>query len=207
MIKIKNIILASKSAIRQKLLENSGVEFCGKASNIDEELAKISMRADGLKPADQAFELAKLKALKISRGNDDLVIGCDQILNFNGEAYDKVDNLADAKQRLKLFQGQTHSLEGACVIMQDGKLIWRYDSKADLTMHSLNDEVIDEYLVRAGPQILNAVGCYELEGVGAQLFSKIKGDYFAILGLPLIELLGFLQNYQNGFLQNNGENK
>ncbi len=197
MISLNNIILASKSSIRQKLLSNSGVSFTAIGSNLDEETAKIAMRQDGLSPAEQAFELAKLKATKLSMGNDNLVIGCDQILNFKNEAFDKVDNLIEAKQRLKLFQGHTHSLEGSCVIMRNGQLIWRHDSCADLTMHSLSDDFLDAYIEKAGPQILDAVGCYELEGIGAQLFSQIKGDYFSILGLPLIELLGFLRQYDS----------
>lgn len=198
MIKIENIVLASKSAIRQKLLQNAGIVFETIASNIDEETAKIGMREAGLTPTEQAFELAKMKAQKISNGNDNLVIGCDQILNYENMAFDKVDSLAVAKERLKLFQGKTHYLEGSLVIMKSGQLIWRFDSKAELTMHNLNDELIDEYIKAAGSQILHAVGCYELEGIGSQLFSRIKGDYFAILGLPLIELLTFLRQYARG---------
>ena len=196
MIKLNNIILASKSSIRQKLLQSAGVQFKAVAANIDEETAKVGMREIGLSPASQAFELAKMKAQKISNGNSDLVIGCDQILNFENQAFDKVDDIAQAKQKLKLLQGKTHYLEGSLVIMQSGNLIWRFDSKAELTMHSLTDEEINHYLEASGEQILNAVGCYELEGLGAQLFSKINGDYFAILGLPLIELLAFLRQYQ-----------
>lgn len=196
MINIPNLILASKSQIRAKLLTNAGVEFSIKASNVDEETAKIAMREQGLSPAKQAHELAKIKAQKISIGNNNIVIGCDQILNFNGIAYDKAENLEIARQRLKEFRGQTHSLENAVVIMQDGKLIWRSDKSAFLTMHNFSDKFLEQYLTKSMPSILHSVGCYELEGLGAQLFSKIEGDYFAILGLPLIELLAFLRQYK-----------
>lgn len=200
MINIPNLILASKSQIRAKLLLGAGVEFTAIASNVDEETAKIGMREQGLSPATQAHELAKIKAQKISAGNNNIVIGCDQILNFGGIAYDKANNLEQAKQRLKSFRGKTHSLENAVVIMQNGRLIWRSDKSANLTMHNFSDEFLDNYISRAMPSILHSVGCYELEGLGAQLFSKIEGDYFAILGLPLIELLAFLRQYKSSNL-------
>lgn len=188
------IILASQSAIRKKLLENANIEFIAINSGVDEELAKISLRQMGIKPQDQAHELAKLKAQKISnKYPNDFVIGCDQMLALNDEVFDKANNLEEAKQRLLYFRGKTHSLCNSVVIYHNNALIWRMDSAPKLKMRDFSDDFLDHYLNICGEKILSSVGCYQLEGMGLQLFEEIKGDYFTILGLPLIETTNFLR--------------
>ena len=187
------LILASSSAIRRKLLADAGVAFTARNSMLDEENAKIAMREQQLNPAQQAHELALLKAKKISKGNDNFVIGCDQILALNGQAFDKAHDMESAKERLKALRGKAHVLETAIVIAREGKLIWRYDASPRLIMRNFSDEFLDSYLNISGERILSSVGCYQLEGMGSQLFEKIDGDYFSILGLPLLELLAYLR--------------
>lgn len=188
-----NLILASSSAIRQKLLASAGIKFTARNSNLDEENAKIAMRAQQLSPAKQAHELALLKAKKISNGNDDFVIGCDQILAMDGHAFDKANDMETARERLKALRGKAHVLETAIVIAKGGNLIWRYDASPRLVMRDFSDAFLDNYLMAAGEKVLSSVGCYQLEGHGCQLFEKIEGDYFSILGLPLLELLAYLR--------------
>lgn len=190
---IPNLILASKSFIRRKILEDAKVPFEYKDSRLDEEMVKHSLRAEGLSPAEQAHELAFLKAQKVSIGRPEFVLGADQILSLDGKAYDKASNMIEAKERLKEFRGKTHRLETSIVIVQNSKLIWRYDCAPKLKMRDFSDEFLDYYLEEAGDEILSSVGCYQLENIGAQLFDKIEGDYFSILGLPLIETMAFLR--------------
>ncbi|KAF0117117.1 MAG: septum formation protein [Hyphomonadaceae bacterium] len=175
------------------MLADAGLEFTARDSMLDEENAKIAMREQQLNPAQQAHELALLKAKKISNGNDDFVIGCDQILALNGQAFDKAHDMECAKERLKALRGKAHVLETAIAIAREGKLIWRYDASPRLVMRDFSDEFLDNYLNISGERILSSVGCYQLEGMGSQLFEKIDGDYFSILGLPLLELLAYLR--------------
>lgn len=187
------IILASTSYIRRQLLNDAGVEFEAKNSNLDEEMVKIGLRENGLKPHEQAHELAKLKAFKLSRGNDDFVIGCDQILSLEGQEFDKAASMDEARERLKTFRGKSHNLETAITILKNGQMIWRHDASPRLQMRNFSDEFLEYYLEKSGEQILKSVGCYQLEGMGIQLFDKIEGDYFSILGLPLLELMSYLR--------------
>lgn len=193
MTKSPNLILASTSAIRRKLLENAGIKFTARNSNLDEENAKIAMRAQQLSPANQAHELAFMKAKKVSLGNDDFVIGCDQILAMDGHVFDKANDMETARERLKELRGKAHVLETAIVIAKEGNLVWRYDASPRLIMRNFSDAFLDDYLIAAGEKILSSVGCYQLEGHGSQLFEKIEGDYFSILGLPLLQLLAYLR--------------
>ena len=191
---IPTFILASQSKIRRQVLENAGIDFIPMNSNVDEENAKISMRELGLKPGEQAHELAKLKAQKLSKRHAEVfVLGCDQMLELDGEAFDKAASMDEARERLKHFRGKTHYLRNAIVIYKNGEFIWRYDAASKLVMRDFSDEFLDYYLQTAGEDILSSVGCYQLEGLGVQLFSEIDGDYFSILGLPLIPVLDFLR--------------
>lgn len=187
------LILASTSAIRQKLLAHSGINFTAKNAFVDEETAKIALREQQLSTSQQAHELAFMKARKVSTGNDDYVIGCDQILSLDGQAFDKANDMATARARLQELRNKSHTLETAIVIARQGNLIWRFDASPRLSMRDFTDEFLDNYLKQAGENILSSVGCYQLEGLGAQLFEKIEGDYFSILGLPLLELLAYLR--------------
>ncbi|RIJ17894.1 septum formation protein Maf [Henriciella mobilis] len=188
-----SVILASGSASRRSLLANAGVEATGIKPNVDEDAAKAAFRAEGMRVADQALRLAELKAIKVSRNHSGLVIGGDQMLNLDGEPLDKPADMAEAARHLRRFSGKVHRLETAIVIAENGEPVWRHLTSPKLTVRPLDDTFIDHYLKAAGPDILNTVGAYQLEGVGAQLFSRIEGDYFSILGLPLLPLLDYLR--------------
>lgn len=187
------IILASGSASRRALLAGAGVEAESVKPNIDEDAAKAVMRADGLSVRDQAMQLAELKAIKVSRVRPGLVIGGDQMLNLDGEAFDKPPTLAAAKQHLQKLSGKSHHLETAIVIAEDGAPVWRFLARPKLTVRTLSDEFIELYLAACGEALLNTVGAYQLESRGAQIFTQIEGDYFSILGLPLLPLLDYLR--------------
>ncbi|MAK59695.1 MAG: septum formation protein Maf [Ponticaulis sp.] len=189
-----NLILASGSRIRATLLENAGVKFSIKKSNVDEDSLKGSMRAQGMSPKSQAEYLAEMKSEKVSMSTPGLVLGADQMLSLENEGFDKPANKAEAFERLRHFSGKIHYLECAAVISQNGEAIWRYTSRPKLTMRDLSDSFIRHYLDQIGDAAFESVGAYQLEGLGVQLFSKIEGDYFAILGLPLLEILTFLRD-------------
>lgn len=188
-----DIILASGSASRRALLSGAGVEAESVKPNVDEDAAKRAMRADNVSVRDQAMHLAELKAIKVSRQRGGLVIGGDQMLNLDGEAFDKPALMAGARNHLQKLSGKTHTLETAIVICENGECVWRHLARPKLTMRPLSDAFIDDYLKTCGPQLLSTVGAYMLEDRGAQLFTKIEGDYFSILGLPLLPLLDYLR--------------
>lgn len=190
-----SLILASKSAARRAVLDGAGVPYEARVSGVDEDAVKTAMLAEGAGPRDVADALAELKAVKISRGTDAFVIGSDQTLDLEGRLYDKAETLEAARERLRLLRGRTHRLHSAVVVAKDGAPIWREVVTASLTMRTFTDAFLEDYLATEGPQALGSVGCYRLEGPGAQLFSRIEGDYFAILGLPLMGLLDLLRRH------------
>lgn len=189
-----NLILASGSKIRATLLRNAGLSFSIQKSNVDEDSLKDSMRAQGMSPKAQAEYLAEMKSEKVSMTTSGLILGADQMLSLDNEGFDKPKNTEEAFERLKYFSGKTHYLECAAVISQNGEAIWRHTSRPKLTMRELSDSYIRHYLAQIGDAAFESVGAYQLEGRGIQLFSKIEGDYFAILGLPLLEILTFLRD-------------
>lgn len=189
------IILASKSAARRAVLTGAGVPFEVAVAGVDEDAVKTSMLAQGATPRDVADALAEIKALKISAGRAGFVIGSDQTLEFEGKLYDKAESLDAARARLAAMRGKPHKLHSAVVVAKDGAPIWREIVSATLTMREFSDAFLDEYLALEGEEMLGSVGCYRLEGPGAQLFSKIEGDYFAILGLPLMGLLDLFRRH------------
>ena len=188
-----NIILASGSASRRSLLAGAGVQAQSIKPNVDEDAAKRGMRSEGLSVSNQAMRLAEMKAVKVSSQGEGLVIGGDQMLNLEGEAFDKPINLDGAAKHLKKLSGKTHTLETAIVIAENGEPIWRHMARPHLTVRTLSDGFIRSYIQSCGPPLLTTVGAYQLEGLGAQLFSKIEGDYFSVLGLPLLPLLDYLR--------------
>lgn len=188
-----NIILASGSASRRSLLAGAGVDAQSIKPNLDEDAAKRAMRSEGLSVRDQAMRLAEMKAIKISSQVSGLVIGGDQMLNLDGKSFDKPINLDGAAKHLKQLSGKTHTLETAIVIAEDGVPVWRHLARPALTVRTLSAGFIDAYIKSCGPPLLTTVGAYQLEGMGAQIFSKIEGDYFSILGLPLLPLLDYLR--------------
>jgi septum formation protein len=189
------IILASTSAIRIQLLTAAGVPFEAAPAGVDEATIKEALLAEGLGPRDIADALAEAKAVKVSGRRQGLVIGADQTLDFEGALFDKADSIAEARQRLMQMRGKTHRLHCAMVVARDGTPIWREVVTTTLRMRPFSDDYLEGYLARNAPGILSSVGCYQLEGEGVQLFDRIEGDYFAILGLSLIPLFDFLRRH------------
>ena len=184
------VVLASLSTARRTLLAGAGVAFEAVAPGVDEDAVKARM-ADAT-PKAVAEALAAAKALAPTRPGA-LVIGCDQTLELEGRLYDKAPELTAARARLLALRGRTHQLHAAAAVARDGEVIWRTTATAILTMRDFSEAFLDGYLATEGPTALGSVGCYRLEGPGAQLFDRIDGDYFAILGLPLMELLDLLR--------------
>jgi len=188
------IILASKSAARTSVLSAAGVPFETQVAGVDEAAVKVALLAEGQGPRGVADALAELKAIRVSRSRPGaLVIGADQTLDLDGGLFDKVETMDEARERLQLLRGKTHKLHSAVVVARDGQAIWREVPSAKLTMRNVSDAFIDRYLAARGDDILGSVGCYQLENEGVQLFSRIEGDYFTILGLPLMGLFDFLR--------------
>ena len=189
------VILASKSAARRAVLQGAGVPFESVVAGVDEDAVKTSLLAEGASVRDIADALAELKAIRVSRGRAEFVVGADQTLEFEGRLYDKAETVDEARERLKTLRGKPHRLHSAVVVAKDGAPIWREVATATLTMRDFSDAFLDEDLRVEGDEALGSVGCYRLEGPGAQLFSRIEGDYFAILGLPLLGLLDLLRRH------------
>lgn len=192
----RHIILASGSSARRALLNGAGLTFDVIPAEIDEDAVKSALLSVDplLTPARLAEELAAEKARSVARQHPGkLVIGADQVLAFEGAIYSKVSSEMEARAVLKKLRGRTHGLISAAALSRDGELLWIASDRARLTMREFTDAYLATYLKDAGAAILACVGCYELEGRGAQLFDKIDGDYFTILGLPLIPLLGALR--------------
>ncbi len=187
------ITLASGSASRRRLLADAGIDADAVKPNVDEAAAKVSFRAEGLNVRDQAMQLAELKAIKVSLTRPGLVIGGDQMLALGERAFDKPDTLNEARAHLVALSGQTHRLETALVVAEAGQPVWRHLARPRLTMRPLSANFIDAYVDACGEALLSSVGAYQLEGRGAQLFTAIDGDYFSILGLPLLPLLDYLR--------------
>lgn len=187
------VTLASGSASRRALLTAAGVGADAVAPTVDEDSFRTAMRADGVSVRDQAMQLAEMKAVRVAQNRPGLVIGGDQMLALGEEAFDKPRDLAEAKNHLNRLSGKSHTLETAIVVCEDGRPVWRHLARPKLTMRQLSSEFIDDYVETCGAVLLSTVGAYQLEGRGAQLFSRIEGDYFSILGLPLLPLLDYLR--------------
>jgi septum formation protein len=193
------IILASASAIRRDLLQNAGVGVTALAARIDEETLRASYDAEAIPPRDQAGHLAELKAQKIAiKHPDAIVIGCDQVLDFKGKAMGKPRSAVELRAQLVALRGQTHKLHSAAVVFEAGKPVWRHIGECRLTMRAFSDGYLDAYLARNAEILQTSVGGYLLEAEGVRLFERIEGDYFNVLGLPLIPLLTWLG--QRGFI-------
>ena len=194
------LVLASRSAARAALLHNAGVNFHIAAADIDENAIRRSVRAESGDAAAAAALLADSKAIEVSRHHGDaLVIGADQILDCDGAWFDKPVDLQRARDDLLALRGRTHQQLSAVSVVRNGVPLWRYVETANLTMRDFSDDFLDDHLAAVGDAVLASAGAYQLEGPGVQLFSLIEGDYFAILGLPLLPLLDFLR--QQGLVE------
>ena len=186
------ITLASGSEIRAQMLRNAGVFFETQVARVDEEMIKASLLAEQASPRDIADALAEAKARKVSDKVGGLVIGCDQVLDFQGNLLSKPKTEDDALNQLRSMRGERHMLLSAAVIYEDGKPVWRHVGQVRLLMRDASDAYLTDYVARNWDSIRHSVGAYKLEEEGVRLFTRIDGDYFNVLGMPLLELLAYL---------------
>ena len=193
------VVLASGSETRRRLLVAAGVDILVRPADVDERAAERPLLDAGASPGEVAAALAGVKAISVSeRVPDALVIGADQTLDLEGERFTKPIDADEARRQLLRLSGRTHQLHSALACARRGELIWQYVDTAALSMRRLTPGDIGRYVAEAGPGILGSVGAYQIEGRGIQLFDRVEGDYFTVLGLPLLPLLAFLR--QEGVL-------
>jgi len=187
------LVLASTSPIRFQLLRSAGLTVEAVAPRVDEETARAALLADGAKPRDIADTLAELKARKVAdKRPGELVLGCDQVLEFDGAIFAKPESPTQARDHLRQLRGKSHRLLSAIVAYEDAEPVWRHLAEARLTMHQISDSYLDDYVDRNWDSICHSVGGYKIEEEGIRLFSAISGDHFTILGLPLLPLLAWM---------------
>lgn len=190
------LVLASGSATRARLLADAGLSILVDPAAVDEEEIRAAFLAEGRDAAACAAALAETKAVRVSgRHGGALVVGADQILDCGGRWLEKPRDIEAARAQLKLLRGRRHALITAAAVVRNGALIWHTLDRAHLTMRAFSDGFLDDYVAATGAELLDSVGAYRLEGVGAQLFERVEGDFFTILGLPLLPLLDFLRGH------------
>ncbi|MCW2235539.1 Maf family protein [Azospirillum canadense] len=188
------VVLASGSKTRAEMLERAGVRVTLAPTAVDEEEIKLAARTEGIGVDEVAETLAELKAQRVTRKHPGaLVIGADQMLECDGRWFDKPTGRDAAREQLKDLRGKTHRLVSCAVVVRDGERLWHQVDRARLAMRPFSDAFLESYLDQTGDGVLHSVGAYQLEGLGAQLFQRVDGDFFTILGLPLLPLLGFLR--------------
>jgi septum formation protein len=192
----RSIILASASPVRRKLLERAGLIFDVEVSSVDEKVVREALadETSGIEPGDLAEVLARAKAQDVARMVDaDIVIGADQVLSMDGVSYAKAESIAEARNQLLAFKGKAHQLHSAVAIVNEGTFTWAHVEDVTVHMRDYSSAFVGKYLAAAGEEVLQSVGCYQLEGLGVQLIDAVDGDYFSVLGLPLFALLGELR--------------
>ena len=194
---IKQIILASKSKVRKKILEENKINCIATPSNIDEDSVKESLLKEKASPESISKNLAELKANKVSqKTTEELVLGADSVIDFNGKVISKPANREEALEILNKLNGKTHHLISSVCISQNGSMIWNYTDKASLTMKKMREDELIRYLAKISDEALYAYNVYQIEGEGRSLFSKIDGDEDTIMGLPVKKIKEYLNNYK-----------
>jgi septum formation protein len=190
------VVLASASTIRAALLARAGIKAVQDPAGVDEAEVKRSFHHEGRSAASCAEALASAKAARIAeRHPGAFIIGADQLLDCAGTGFDKPRDRAEARAQLMTLRGKRHELATAVVVAQNGAVLWQHVERPRLTMRDFSERFLDDYLRAMGDDVLTIVGAYQLEGLGIQLFARIEGDYFSILGLPLLPLLDFLRGH------------
>lgn len=189
------LILASQSPFRLKMLADAGVQVEAQAAGIDERAVEAPLRGSGATAEDVAMVLAEAKAGAVSESRPEaLIIGADQTLSLDGELLHKPADMSEARRRLLQLSGKTHQLNSAVTLVRGGETLWRHVSVAHMTVRALEPDFVGRHLARVGDAALASVGAYQVEGEGIQLFERIEGDFFAIVGLPLLPLLAALRD-------------
>lgn len=192
---VERVVLASGSRFRREMLEAAGVDIDVMPADIDERAVEKTLEGTGATPEEVAQVLAEAKALDVSEKQPArLVLGCDQTLSLGDELFHKPADMEAARRHLLKLSGRTHQLNSAAVLARNGQTLWRHVATARLTMRDLDPAFVGRHLARVGPVALNSVGAYQIEGEGIQLFEKIEGDHFTIVGLPLLPLLKELRD-------------
>lgn len=190
----EKIILASGSPFRKAMLAHAGLEIEAVPADVNERALEAPLQDSGVSPEDVASILAEAKATEVSeRKPGALVLGCDQTLSLGDEVFHKPADMEGARRHLLALSGKTHQLNSAAVLCRNGEVLWRHVGVASLTMRKLDPAFIGRHLARVGAKALSSVGAYQIEGEGIQLFEKIEGDYFTIVGLPLLPVLAKLR--------------